>query len=78
MVNPILSQLMPAANNSMMQKLGMIQQMMQGKSPEQYFGQMMQTNPQFRQFVQENQGKTPEQIAAEHGIDFNMLKGMMK
>lgn len=38
---------------------------------------MMKINPQFRQFVEQNRGKTPEQIAQEHGIsldEFNMLR----
>jgi hypothetical protein len=38
----------------------------------------MQTNPQFRQFVNANQGKTLEQIATSYGIDFNAIKAYMK
>lgn len=35
------------------------------------YNQMLQNNPQFAQFVKENQGKTPEQVAQAYGIDIN-------
>lgn len=38
--------------------------------PQGLFDQMMRDNPQFRQFVDDNRGKTPEQIARDNGIDF--------
>ena len=37
----------------------------------------MRTNPQFAQFVKANQGKTPEQIAAENGIDYSTVRSLM-
>lgn len=48
--------------------------MLTGKNPDEYFNELMQKNPQFRQFVESNRGKTPEQIASENGIDINLLK----
>lgn len=33
------------------------------------YNRMMATNPAFAEFVRKNQGKSPEQIAQEHGID---------
>ena len=48
--------------------------MMQGKNPDEYYTQLMQSNPQFRQFMEQNKGKTPEQIANENGINLNLLK----
>ena len=56
---------------------------MQGASaPANKMGQVaglmkMLQNPQFRQFVEANRGKTPEQVAQEHGIDLSQLKSMM-
>lgn len=41
--------------------------------PSELFNQMMQTNPQFRTFVQDNRGKTPQQIARENGIDLGQV-----
>lgn len=50
-----------------------VRQMMAGMTPEQAVSNLMQTNPQFAKFVQENRGKTPAQIAREHGIDPSLL-----
>ncbi len=38
------------------------------------FAQMYQSNPQFRQFADSMQGKTPEQAFRENGLDFNQFK----
>ena len=72
MANPILQKL-NRPQNSMSNLL----QMAKG-NPQGVFEQMMQTNPQFAQFVHDNQGKTPDQIAREHGINPAMLKKFMK
>lgn len=47
-------------------------------NPNAILRQLMNSNPQFAQFMRENQGKTPEQIAREHGIDINYLNQLMK
>jgi len=36
---------------------------------------MYRTNPQFKQFADSMQGKTPEQAFQENGLDFNQFKG---
>ena len=38
--------------------------------PQELFDQLMRDNPQFRRFVDDNRGKSPEQIARDNGIDF--------
>ena len=43
-------------------------------NPSALYSRLMQTNPQFARFVEDNQGKTPEQIAKENGIDYNYLR----
>ena len=49
--------------------------MLNGKNPDELFKQLMQNNPQFRQFYEQNKDKSPEQIAKENGIDLtNLLK----
>lgn len=48
-----------------------------GGNPEAFAMRMMQTNPQFAEFVRANQGKSVEQIATENGIDPEMLRKVM-
>ena len=38
---------------------------------------MSQTNPQFAQFVQNMQGKTPEQAFKEFGLDYSQFAGIL-
>lgn len=42
------------------------------------FKKMMETNPQFAKFVEDNKGKTPEQIAKENGLSPNILNMFLK
>lgn len=55
-----------------------IANMMKGKDMNQVAANFANMNPQFRQFMQSVQGKTPEQYAKEHGIDFNRIMRLMK
>ena len=57
------------------QNVASVMQMLRSGNPEQIAQNMLSNNPQFRQFIEMNKGKTPEQVAREHGID---LPGMMK
>ena len=59
-----------------MQMLSAVKQMV-GNDPDGFARQMMQNNPQFADFVRQNQGKTLQQIATENGIDPNMLSGLL-
>lgn len=77
-MNPLMMAMQGA--NSPMSKMGQIAnvvKMLRSGNPDQIAQQMMQQNPQFRQFVEQNKGKTPEQVAREHGIDLNQFKNMM-
>lgn len=77
-MNPLMMAIQSA--NSPMNKMGQVanlMKMLRSGNPEQIAQQMMQSNPQFRQFVEANRGKTPEQVAREHGIDLNQIKSMM-
>lgn len=47
---------------------------MRSQGPNVVFDGLMRSNPQFRRFVEQNRGKSPEQIASENGIDFAALK----
>ena len=77
-MNPLMVA-MQGANNPMnkMRQVANLMKMLRNGNPDQIAQQMMQSNPQFRQFVEQNKGKTPEQVAQEHGIDLNQFKGMM-
>lgn len=52
----------------------MASEAMRRQGPEAVFGALMGSDPRFRQFVEQNRGKSPEQIARENGIDFAALK----
>lgn len=77
-MNPLMMAMQGA--NKPMNKMGQVAnlvKMLKSGNPDQIAQQMMQSNPQFRQFVEANRGKTPEQVAREHGIDLNQIKSMM-
>lgn len=77
-MNPLMMAMQGA--NSPMNKMGQVAnvlKMLRSGNPEQIAQQMMQSNPQFRQFVEANKGKTPEQVAREYGVDLNQLKNMI-
>lgn len=61
-----------------MQMMAQIANIMRGKNPEQVAMNLMNQNPQFKQFMQSVQGKTPEQFAAERGVNLSQIMGMMK
>ena len=46
-------------------------------NPQPIFENMMRNNPQFRKFVEENKGKSPEEIARANGLDPLILKQFM-
>lgn len=46
------------------------------RSAMQAVNMMHNANPQFAEFINANKGKSPEQIASEHGIDINAIKQM--
>lgn len=75
-MNPLMMA-MNGSNNKMAQAM-QVMKMLRSGNPEQIAQQMMQNNPQFRQFVEANKGKTPEQVAKENGIDLNQIMGQFK
>ena len=60
-------------NNPIMQFM----QTLKNGNDEQIFNGLMQNNPQFRAFMEQNKGKTPEQVAKENGVDLNAYLKMM-
>jgi len=59
-----------------MNQLDILRMMRLGK-PQDIYNRLLQTNPQFKKFVEDNKDKTPEQIAQENGVDINMLQQLM-
>lgn len=75
-MNPLLG--MMGSSNPMFQNIGAIKSLMSCKNPSDVMREMLQRDPRFSQFVQENKGLTPEQIAQKYGINFEQVKQMMK
>lgn len=78
-MNPLMMAMQGA--NSPANKMGQIanvMKMLKSGNPEMIAQQMMQSNPQFRQFVEANKGKTPEQVAKEYGLDWKTIMGKFK
>ena len=84
--NPMLDVLGGASRQAMQQNnpllmMGQLKQMvgmLRGQDPTKVVQLMAQRNPQFAAFMQHNQGKTPEQIAAENGIDMNFVRELIR
>ena len=84
--NPMLDVLGAASGssspqNNPMAMMGQLRQMvgmLKGQNPQQVAQMMAQRNPQFAAFLQQNQGKSPEQIAADYGIDMNFVRELMR
>ena len=78
-MNPLMASMGPMNNmRQMMQMVNGIKQMMNGQNPDTVMKLFSQKNPQFAQFLRDNQGKSPQQIAQDYGIDWNMVQGFLK
>ena len=55
-----------------------IMSMVRGKDPNAVMGMLAQKNPQFRQFMEECRGKTPEQVAQEYGVDLSTIRQFLR
>lgn len=72
-MNPLMQAMTGGRMNQAMNML----RMMKNGNPEQIAQNLMQSNPQFRAFVEANRGKTPQQVAQEHGVDLGQLMKQM-
>lgn len=78
-MNPLMASMGPMNNmRQMMQMVNGIKQMMNGQNPDTVMKLFAQKNPQFAQFLRDNQGKSPQQIAQDYGLDWNMVQGFLK
>lgn len=78
MVNPILQRLNQRNAQPQMNNILNLVQMLKTGNPQVMFNNMMQSNPQFAQFINDNQGMTPEQIASKYGVDIGAIKSLMR
>ena len=83
MTNPIMQALnannrITQNNNNLFSRLTEIKQLLGGQAPEVVYNRLMQSNPKFAQFVQQNQGKSLEQLSSEFGIDMQLLQSFFK
>lgn len=63
----------PLLNNSI---FSLINSLKSG-NPDIIFNQMMNNNPNFRSFMEQNKGKSPDQVAKENGIDISRFMKML-
>lgn len=75
-MNPLMNAMGMSRNGNMMNLMN-IAQMLKSGNPAQIAQNLMQRNPQFRQFMEQNRGKSPEQFARENGIDFSQIRNLM-
>lgn len=47
-------------------------------NPQGLMNQLMRTNPQFAQFVAQNQNKTPQQAFRDNGLDFSEVQQLIQ
>ena len=77
MNNPLMQSMRYGAGNGM-PNISNILRMLKSGNPEQIAMSLMQRNPQFKAFMDANQGKTPEQVAKQYGIDINQFMGQFR
>lgn len=78
-MNPLMASMGPMNNmRQMMQMVNGIKQMMNCQNPDTVIKLFAQKNPQFAQFLRDNQGNSPQQIAQEYGLDWNIVQGFLK
>ena len=78
-MNPLMASMGPMNNmRKMMQMVNGIKQMINGQNPDTVMKLFAQKNPQFAQFLRDNQGKSPQQIAQDYGLDWNMVQNFLK
>ena len=74
-MNPMLQILNRVNKNSDL--IGLVSSIKNGDA-ERIANQLLGSNPQFREFLEANKGKTPEQVASENGIDFNQVRDLLR
>lgn len=66
-MNPILSMLSGKKNNQSI--ISNFKNFINGKNPDALFDELYKNNIDFKNFIDSNKGKTPQQVAKENGVD---------
>jgi hypothetical protein len=75
-MNP-LAMMMGGGGNNPLAQIAQLKQMLTRQNPEAFAQALAQRNPQFAQFVQQNKGKTAEQVAKENGLDWSQIQSLL-
>lgn len=80
MANPLLNLVMQttARNNPQMGKLHEIMNMLKGQNPDEVVEKFAKVNPQFAAFLNENKGKSMEELSQKYGINLTEIMSMLK
>jgi hypothetical protein len=78
-MNPLMQMLggHPAMRN-IQNVISQVNQLRQMGDPAAFIQSMAQRNPQFAQFIRDNQGKAPEEVAQSYGLDWSEIQKFMK
>lgn len=79
-MNPLMQSMgegFPGGSQSNLAQIKNIVGMLRSGNPQQIAQNLMARNPQFKAFMDANQGKTPEQFAKEHGLDLGQIMKQM-
>lgn len=77
-MNPLLQAMRRPAGGGNGNNIAGLAQMLRSGNPQQIAMSMMQSNPQFRVFMQSVQGKSPQQFCQERGLDFGQISSLMR
>lgn len=68
----------PNPQTNLPNAVGAIMGMIRGQNPQILLNNLCMKDPQIRDFVKSCDGKSPEQIAAQCGVDYNFLRSLIK
>lgn len=63
--------------SNLIQNASRIISMMKGQNVEAVMANMLSSNPQFKQFYEQNKDKSIEQIASDYGVDMNLIRQLL-
>lgn len=77
-MNPLLQAMSRPTGGGNGNSIAGLAQMLRSGNPQQIAMNMMQSNPQFRAFMQSVQGKSPQQFCQERGLDFSQISSQIR
>lgn len=77
-MNPLMAMMGGGNMPNMLSQINSIKQMLRGQDPNMIMQNFARQNPQFAQFLRDNQGKSPEQIAQAYGLNWSEIQQFLK